>query len=113
MNIYQSIANLAKSTKYQNLFLAAKEINGVNLFNNNLDFSKIQELFLCYLYNFDIINKDIITDKISKHVLDDEIYWESYMLWRKDFKYKKGKQQDSKSNLHLVTSKKINFPKKV
>lgn len=111
MNEYDLLAKLAKSIKYQNLFVASKDLNGIRIFKNTFNFSKLQELFLNYLYTFDSIHKDIITDKISEHVLDDDtnIYWESYILWRKK-NIKKSEQKDNnKKDLHLVSGKKINF----
>lgn len=62
---------------------------------------------------FDIINRDIITDGISKKTLDEEIYWDSYMLWRREEKFKEKKSKDKKNRLlHLVAGKKVNFRKR-
>lgn len=113
MNIYQLIANLAKSNKYQNLLVAAKEINNIRIFKNSYNLSKLQEIFINYLYMFDTILKDIAIDNISKKTIEDNIYWESYMLWRKDNKFKKESNKDKKSKkLHLVAGSKINLPKR-
>ena len=109
MNIWYNIRLLAKSIKAQNLFAAAKEISSIKLFKNNFNFSKIQELYLNYLYMYDAILKDIITENISKHVIDNEIYEDSYMLWRKENRYKKQKSQDKNKGVHLVAGNKIKF----
>ena len=111
MNIYNNIIELAKKTKYQNLFIVAKEIGSIKLFENNTDLSKLQELFLSYLYTFESINHDIIIDKISQHVLDNQIFWESYLLYKKD-KRKKDEKDNKKKDLSLVAGKKVKFPKK-
>ena len=110
MTIYSKLRELAKSIRAQNLFVAAKEINGIRLFRNSFDFSKIQEIYLSHLYNYDSINRDIILDNISKHVFDSEIYEDSYLLWKR--KNIKTKKNNKKSDVNLVTGKKINFPKK-
>lgn len=107
-NIYSKIRNLAKSIKAQNLFVAAKEINGIRLFRNSFDFSKIQEIYLSYLYNYDSINRDIILEKISEHVFDYEIYEDSYMLWKR--KNNKKEKDNNQKDLKLVVGKKITFP---
>jgi hypothetical protein len=113
MNIYKSVISLAKGNKYQNLLVVSKEINGIRLFRNTYNFSRLQEIFINYLYMFDIINKDMITDKISKKVLEDEIYWDAYMLWRREEKYKDKKSKDSGNRMiHLVAGKVVTLPKR-
>ena len=102
---------MAKSIKMQNLFLAAKEINGIRLFKNSRDLSNIQNIFLSYLYNYNSINQDIVIEKISKHVFDNEIFEDSYLLWKQK-SIKKININDSKQkDVNLVVGNKINFPK--
>jgi len=112
MNIYSLLRELAKLTKSQNLFIATKEISSIRLFRNTFNFSQLQEIYLNYLYIYDIIMKDIITDKISKHVIDNEIYTDAYMLWRKENKYKEDTKLSKKRDLHLVVGREIKFPKR-
>jgi hypothetical protein len=110
MNIYNNIRKLAKSVKAQNLFLASKEVNGINLFRNKFDFSKIQEIYLSYLYNYESINRDIVIDNISKHVFDSELNEDAYLMWkRKNIKNKKDTKQN---DINLVVGQKIIFPTK-
>lgn len=112
MNIYSELQKLAKSIKYQNLLSIAKEMNAIRLFRNKYDFSSIQMIFLNYLYNFELINREIITEKISKHVLDDEIMWTSYLLWRQKNQPKQKEEPKENKNraVKLVAGTKINFP---
>jgi len=110
-NIYENLENLAKSPRTQNLFSAAKEIGGIYLFRNRYDFSKLQEFYLLYLYNFDCINRDIIVDKISKKVLDNKIYWDSYLIWKQK-KPKKTTKENKSRELNCVVTNKIKFPPK-
>jgi hypothetical protein len=109
MNIYSSVRELAKSIKYQNLLIATKEISSIRLFKNEYDLSKLQEIFLSYLYTYDMISKDIITEKISKHVTDNEIYEDSYLLWRKQKKDTEEKKT-TMNDISLVAGKEIKFP---
>jgi hypothetical protein len=111
MNIYSLLRILAKSTKAQNLLVAAKEINGIHLFRNSFDFSKIQEIYLSHLYNYDSINHDIILDNISKHVFDSEIYEDAYLLY-KSKNLKKNMKDNKQNDVNLVVGKKIKFPTK-
>jgi hypothetical protein len=112
MDIYTKLRELARSIKAQNLFIAAKEIHGIRIFKNMYDFSKLQEIYLSYLYSCDAINKDIIMEKISEHVFDSEIMEDSYLIWkRKNFK-KINVKTDKQKDVSLVVGKEIKFPAK-
>jgi len=111
-NIYQSLRNLAKTTKAQNLFVASKEIATIRLFQNTIELSKAQEFYLNWLYNYDSIMRDIILENISKHVTDNVTYTDSYLLWKKNSKHTKEEKKDKKKDVHLVQGKVINFPSK-
>lgn len=118
MNIYSEIRLLAKSIKSQNLFTAVKEISSLQLFRNKFDLSAIQEIYISYLYAYENINRDIIIDKISHHVLDNEIYEDAYLLWKRKNKNTEKKQEtknepDKQKDMHLVCSNKIIFPTEV
>jgi len=112
-NIYSALKILAKTIKAQNLFTAAKEMACIHLFHNNVDFSKLQEFYLSYLYHYDNLNRDILVEKISKHVLDSDIYEEAYLLWKKQDTKKTNRTDKKQNELNLVTGKHIKFPKKV
>ena len=109
MNIYSRLRELAKSIRIQNIFVASNEISGIRLFKNTYNFSKLQEIYLSYIYNYDSINRDIMMEKISEHVFDSEIREDAYLLWKKK-NIKKHETKDNKQNdVHLVSSKKVNF----
>jgi hypothetical protein len=112
MNIYLKIRELAKSIRAQNLFLAAKEVNGIRIFRNSFNLSKLQEIYLSQLYNYDSINRDIILEKISKHVTDNEIYTDAYLLWKQKNIKKINKKDNKQKDVNLVVGKEINFPTK-
>jgi len=112
MNYLHYLRKLAASIEYQNLFLASKEINGIRLFRNNYNLSKLQSIFLSYLYMFQALYSDIDTHKISDKVLEDEIYADSYLLWRKEKGFQYG-QEDKKDSIVFKKGKgKIKFPNK-
>lgn len=113
MNTYEKLRCLAKSNKAQNLFLAVKELNGLTLFRNSNDLSKLQELYLSYLYLYDAINHDIVIDKISDKIFDYELYEDAYILWKnKGRKQVKKEDKNKQKELHLVVGNTINFPKR-
>ncbi len=98
------IRKLTKSTEHQNLFLASKEVNGVNLFRNHSDFSRIQEIYLSYLYFYYNIFMDIAIDKVSKKVTDNFIYEEAYSIY-KNKKTDKTEKENEQRDLHIVFGK--------
>ena len=111
MSFYKSLFELSKSVKMQNLFQAAKDLHHIRLFENETDLSNIQSLFLSYLYTINDVNKDIIIDKISPKVLDNELFLDSYLLYKKENR-KKEDQKDKKRDLSLVAGKQIKFKNK-
>lgn len=112
MNIYSKLRELARSIRAQNLFVAAKEINGMRIFKNVYNFSKLQEIYLSYLYNCDAISRDIIMDKISEHVFDSEILEDAYLIWKRKNIKKINIKEDKQKDVSLVVGKKIKFPTK-
>jgi hypothetical protein len=107
MNLYRGIRNLAKSNSAQNLFLAAKEIHNIQLFENVFNFSALQEIYLNLLYFYENLTKDIVTENISRLVLENDLYADAYYLWKST--RKKDKKENIKSELYLKTSNKIKF----
>lgn len=81
---FETLRKLARSVKYQNLYARAKELNNVQIFKNNSDFTYLQDVFMYYIELYYSLNK-LIADKeeyISEDVLNDWIRIESYILWR-------------------------------
>jgi hypothetical protein len=94
-NIEQLLRKLAKRIQNVNLFHASKEINGIYLFKNKSDLSKIQHLYLNLLYFYYNLNTDVITGEVSERVYDDIIYEDAYALW-KQHKHKQPKEKQTK-----------------
>jgi hypothetical protein len=110
-NIYDSLRLLAKSSEFQNLFYATKEINGLQLFENVSNLSRLQLIFLNYLYIYDSIQRDIITHNISKEIYKSSLREDCYLLWRKTRGFKEDKKLKGTA-FELPISKTIYFPKK-
>lgn len=83
MNIDSCIRKLAKNSDNLSLFYAAKDISSIKLFKNTDEFTKLQLIYLNYLYMYYNLNLSIARDEVSKHVLDNEIYEDSYLLWKR------------------------------
>jgi len=69
---------LAKSSYWQNMYSAAKELN-MSLFKNNTDLTQIQSLFLSFLSFHYTIKFDIALGEVNPVVLENPIYEDAYM----------------------------------
>jgi hypothetical protein len=105
MDIERIIRQLAKQVENQNLFLSAKELNGIKIFNNDKDFSKLQQLFLSYLYFYNNLHTEIQMKEVSEKVLEDEIYEDAYSVYKRDKPQNKGKEKKSDNGIHLIFNK--------
>jgi len=111
MNI-DLIRKLAKSIKFQNLYQATKEINGILLFKNSMDFTWLQQIFLSYLYFYSNLNTEVVTNKLSEKIFNNFIYEDAYMLWRREVGYDK-ESKDKKRDIHIAFhNKKMKFKEK-
>ena len=112
MDTYLGVRKLAKSIKYQNLFFLAKDLKNIQIFDNLGNFSQLQDMFFSYLYMYDALNQDIAIKKVSKQVLDSEIYEDAYLLWKKEKGSNSIESENTKHDVVLVNTDKIIFPKK-
>jgi len=104
------LRELAKSMQYQNIFSVTKDLKSINLFKNNSDLTNIQMTFLNYLYIYDSLYNDISRKKVSKYIMNDDIFVDSYLLWIRN---KPEEKEDNNSNeMKMVNTDKINFPKR-
>jgi len=111
MDIHTNIRKLAKSVRIQNIFGAAKDLQSIKIFRNECDFTNLQEEFLSYLYFYESIARDIIVEKISKHVYDKDLYEDAYYLWKQEKSNKTDKKSNSNQDVRLVMGTSIIFPK--
>ena len=106
IDTFNIIRQLAKTSKFQTLYNSAKEI-GLKLFKNDYDYSELQLIFLNYLNFYSIINLDIALGDIDDIVLDNKIYEEAYMYYKR--KSRSDKKLDYKKSIVKNTdTKKIN-----
>jgi hypothetical protein len=94
------VRKLAKNIDNQNLFNAAKEINNIRLFDNEIDFSCLQKEYINYLYFYNNIYMDIDMKEVNKKVLDDEIFEDAYIYYKRN-RIKKDKKHLN-AGIHLV-----------
>ena len=114
MNFGICLRKLAKSIPSQNIFLASKEINGIRLFENETELSKIQQEYLSFLYFYYNLYQDIYSKKVSDKILNDEVYEDAYSYYRNKHEDKKdGKSKGKQRKIQATFIKdntKIKFP---
>jgi len=81
---YLTLRQLAKTPEYQNLFVRAKEINGIRIFKNEYDFTFIQQVFLYYLEMYHNLYQDLYMKEplISESVINDVDRCDAYLYWK-------------------------------
>ena len=102
MNYEKIIRKLAKKTDHQNTFLAAKD-GLISLFDNEKELSKIQQVYLSYLYFYHDLIVDVYSNKLNEKIFDEDIYEDAYM------EYRRNKKEDNKKTEHGIHLK---FPNK-
>jgi len=107
MSIEKEIRKLARSTYYQNLYKAAKEIGSIQLFENKTNFSGLQSVFLFWLNVYESLYQDL-TQKEWKYLDDDVIEndtrCDAFLYWRGKFREQQlinNKHEQQVQNLKL------------
>lgn len=101
MQIDDLLRKLAKSIEQQNLFIASKEINGIKLFENDTELSKLQHLYLSYLYFYSDLYTDIALKKVIPNVLVNFIREDSYSYYKRN-KEPEIDKKNKKNDIHLI-----------
>lgn len=81
LQLTEYIRKLAKSDYYQSLYSIGKEMN-LQLFNNKTDFTQLQMMFLKYINFYSNLFADIALGDVDELVLENDIYEDSYMMYK-------------------------------
>lgn len=103
INPFSCVRKLAKQDDSQITFSASKELNGVKLFLNEHDLSKLQRIYINYLYFYYNLQQDIQLKEVNKKVLEDEIYEDAYSYYKS--KVDKSKKKQNTGSTIRLTSK--------
>lgn len=94
-DVYKYLRRLASTNYFQNLYSLGKDMPSLKLFENERDFTDIQMSFLRFLNFYSSILLDIALGDVDEIVLDNDIYSDSYML----YKSKKDRNISPKTNI--------------
>jgi len=101
VEIEKQIRKLARSTYWQNIYLSAKEIGSIQIFENNTNFSGLQSLFLFWLSIYESLYTDLHKKEwkyLNENVIQSDIRCDAFLYWRRQIReqeylnYKKSEQ---------------------
>ena len=78
------LRQVARSTKYQFLYSRAKELNNINIFVNNFEYTDIQIRFLQWVAIYDSLYQDLSRKEnyINEEIINDDIRTDAYLVYR-------------------------------
>jgi len=112
MQIEDKIRELARSNYWQNLYHSSKEINGINLFQNDRDFSGLQNLFLYWLRVYHMLFEELGQkdwENLNESVLKDDICCDAFLYWRSKEQEKRIYENQKQERENKSESKKNSF----
>lgn len=96
----------ASSDDDQNIYILAKEVGSIQIFENNRDFTYIQHLFLRYLNFYYTLYSDIAMGEVDKIVMNNHLYEDAYMLYKSDVDKHKFKNKNQEPNKEKIEQSK-------
>jgi len=96
---------LAKSNKWQLMYAKSKELNGIRLFENELNFSHHQINFIYWLSMYHSLYQDLAMKEkyLTKEVINDDVECDAYLYYKSVAKPEKDKEA-KKPNLTGIPS---------
>lgn len=94
MNPEKYLRQLARSNKWQLLYAKSKELNGIKLFENELNYSQRQLTFLYWLSMYHSLYQDLVMKEkyLSKKVIQCDIQCDAYLYYKATVKPEKDKE---------------------
>lgn len=87
------LRKLAKNNYYQSLYSCSKEMGGIQIFANTYDFTMVQLNFLSYIAMYHSISMDVAMGDVDEKVLENDIYEDSYMHYKREHDVKEMKKK--------------------
>jgi len=104
---------LARSSYYQNLYSASKEIGNINLFDNQNNYSGLQSLFLYWLRVYDLLYSELAQQEwkyLDVSVINNDVRCDAFLYWRgqhREAELNKSKQDQKQKNLNFKNPGKV------
>lgn len=85
MNFEENLRLIAKSNYWQELYRSSKDIKGINLFENENNFSGLQIIFLNWLRVYALLYEELATqewDNLTEEVINDFDRTDAFLYYR-------------------------------
>jgi len=113
MDYIDVIRKLARSTYYQNIYSAAKDVGSIQLFDNQNNYSGLQSLFLYWLKVYDLLYGELSQKEwkyLDEDVINDDCRCDAFLYWRgqnREAELNKNKQEQKANNLKFSKPGKV------
>ena len=113
MDYIETIRKLARSSYWQNIYNASKEIGSINLFENGTNHSGLQSLFLYWIKVYDLLYTELSQKEwkyLDEKVIEDDIRCDAFLYWRgtmREAELNKNKQEQKVNNLKFSKPGKV------
>jgi len=91
--ILSVLRGMAKENYWQTVYVQAKEIGGMQIFENIREFTFLQIYFLNQLSFYNSLYLDIAMGDVAEFVLEDEIYEDAYSYYKSTERKKKARER--------------------
>jgi len=86
MTLETYIRKLARSNHFQTLYNESKQCSGINLFENNCNFSGIQVIFLYWIRVYNLLYSEMANSSwqyLDYNVIKDDDRTTAFLFWRR------------------------------
>lgn len=119
MQFDNSLRKMARSSYWQRIYRASKNIGSISLFENTCNLSGIQNLFLHWLETYDILYSELYSkewDILTEDMIEDDIRCDAFLYWRHRqqqkmlYENKKESSNSDKKSIKQNKKNQKNFP---
>jgi len=100
---------LARSNRWQLLYAKSKELNGIRLFKNKLNFSQFQLRAIYWLSMYNSLYQDLAMKEkhLTKEVINDDVECNAYLYYKETVEPKKDKEvkKENFTGIHSLVQK--------
>ena len=113
MDYIEMIRKLARSSYWQSIFTASKEVGSLRLFDNDGNYSGLQSTFLYWLRVYDLLYTELSQKEwkyLDEKVIENDIRCDAFLYWRgqhRDAELNKNKQEQKVNNLKFKNPGKV------
>ena len=115
MTLEENLRLLARSSYFQEIYSASQKCNGIYLFNNQINFSGIQYLFIYWLRVYSMLYEELYSlewENLDECVIKDNERCDAFLYWRRkqqekklrEYKKEERKSKKGKGNNYKVFS---------